>query len=437
MAILYCRAAAGGLNNGSNWTDAYTNAQTAINAMARGDTLYIADGSYAPISLNKAGTTLTMIKKAIPADHGPGAGWSDSFGTGQAVIANPGSSFAALDFSSPGWLVDGQSGGGPGNWKGTGVPYGFKFTALNGNHPVDVGSSNNVTIKHWEGVGAGQNNPSTNDILGVGGADNLLVSYAYLHDSGDCIFKLSGTNLTFDFCFTGKYGDPTGVVHAELASIWAFSVTLGNMTFRNSIFTHIQSTGGFMWDNHLDHNAQIKLIGCVVFEDPANPWGDPANGVIGGWTGGNSEDCFNWRCYYTTFVNSSHKCFSDFITRSGNNEAGNNLFVDCSQVAYDDFPVHDFNHYVRSGGAHGESSGTSTEAAGSPFANPGTLATAYDFSLAANTSPGQAKGAGYDGATDLDMNGNVRTSRTRGAVEFAGSPPPPPPSAPIRGVVMA
>ncbi len=89
----YVRTGATGSNNGTDWANAYTSLP---NALTRGDTYYIADGSYGGYTFDDArsGSTYIYIKKATIADHGTDTGWDDSYGDGMAE-------FAALKFASP------------------------------------------------------------------------------------------------------------------------------------------------------------------------------------------------------------------------------------------------------------------------------------------------------------------------------------------------
>lgn len=81
----YVRAGAAGANNGTDWYNAYTQLPPTL---IRGDTYYIADGSYPRYTFTTpaSGTTFIYIKKATIADHGTDLGWQDAYGDGQAVF---------------------------------------------------------------------------------------------------------------------------------------------------------------------------------------------------------------------------------------------------------------------------------------------------------------------------------------------------------------
>jgi hypothetical protein len=58
--------------------------------LTRGDTYYIADGSYVTYIFDDvaSGSLVITIKKATVADHGTETGWLDTYGDGQAVFAD-------------------------------------------------------------------------------------------------------------------------------------------------------------------------------------------------------------------------------------------------------------------------------------------------------------------------------------------------------------
>jgi hypothetical protein len=240
-----------------------------------------------------------------------------------------------------------------------------------------------------------------------------------MHGIGRCPFFISPANCVFEYVYVQSfYGSAD--VHSEIASIWAFGQTVGDTTFRYNLFTHSYSTGGIMWDNSTNHNAHLYIYGNVFYYPSGETW-QGGNGLIGGWTGGNHEDCYGMRIYNNTFINIPIAPFTDFQLRYGDNIAYNNLFYNSTSPRYGTIPTHDCSHYINSGGVHSESHGTSG-ASGDPFVNYVGL----DFGLKANTEPGADLGAPYN----IDPLGRTRTTWTRGAYEYVdpydGTPPAPP-----------
>ena len=186
QSMHYIRQGATGRNDGSDWNNAYTNLPTG-SSWIRGGTYYIAAGSYTPSGYWTTpvnGTKAITLKKATVAEHGAGAGWSDSYASGQAVITG------LVEITKGYWTIDGAYGGGPGNWM---EPYGIKFVANYcggmGNNAIHFsGGGSHVTIRHCEitnlcdtqdvsncpGIGAG--------ILSHPGLSDSVVEFNYLHD---------------------------------------------------------------------------------------------------------------------------------------------------------------------------------------------------------------------------------------------------------------
>lgn len=84
-ANVYIRQGASGSRNGSDWANAYTNIPPTL---TRGNTYYIADGSYGDYTVNAPadGTNFIHFKKATLSDHGTDAGWDNAYGDGQAFF---------------------------------------------------------------------------------------------------------------------------------------------------------------------------------------------------------------------------------------------------------------------------------------------------------------------------------------------------------------
>src|SRR6059036_1896844 len=80
----YVRSGATGTGTGADWTNAFTALPATL---VRGDTYYIAAGTYSGYTFNTpvSGTTLITVKAATIADHGTSVGWSDAF-AGQALF---------------------------------------------------------------------------------------------------------------------------------------------------------------------------------------------------------------------------------------------------------------------------------------------------------------------------------------------------------------
>ena len=411
-AAEYCvRAGASGAGNGSDWNNAFPVLPTTLQ---RGATYYIADGAYTGRAFNTpaSGTTPITIRKATAVAHGTGTGWMASLGDGQATFSSQ------IEFDSSYWEFDGQTGGGPGNWAAN---YGFKITSTDdaaavlrmGYHAV----ANHITVRHVDLAGKGsvgsQGGSYGNDGVAIYGCANITAAYLWMHGIGRCPFFIDTADSVFDHLYVQSYFGSAGV-HSEVASIWSFSgLDVGNITFSNSLFTHIASTGGLMFDNSSNPASHLFVYGNVFYKPAGAAW-EQANGVIGGWTAGGAEMHNVW-VYNNSFINVDQQTLSTFPNIASGCQARNNLFYNCDAPDFAKFPAHDHNHFINSGGAQGEADGTAA-ANGDPFVDFANL----DFRLKAATATGASLGTPYA----VDPYGIIRGGDgtwDRGAYEHVAS----------------
>ena len=187
---VYCvRAGGSGANNGSDWNNAFSSLPSSLQ---RGATYYIADGNYGGYTFDDptSGTTRITIKKAIQSDHGRDTGWQSSYGDGQAVFGG------SIRFQTSYWTFDGQTGGGPNNWK---TGFGFKINVtgptsgpgiwierMSGEYPPQMSQLDISKCREMVGM-ATQVAHQTMELRYWPGAHNCTVSYAYIHDMGRTI----------------------------------------------------------------------------------------------------------------------------------------------------------------------------------------------------------------------------------------------------------
>ncbi len=144
-ASIYCVGPrATGNGSGSDWNN---QASWSSFTPVRGNTYYVASGSYAgrDFSTADSGSTLITITKATASVHGTDVGWSSTYGTGQAIFAGSG-----VSFSSDYWVFDGAIGNGSSSGGSDPSSYGFYFTPpLSGStiRPV-VYNGSYVQIRH-------------------------------------------------------------------------------------------------------------------------------------------------------------------------------------------------------------------------------------------------------------------------------------------------
>ena len=415
-------------SNGWNATSA---CPTLPAVLTRGDTYWLADGSYGGYTFDDApsGTTLITVKKATATSHGTETGWDPTYGDGQAIFSS------GFVFTTAYWVIDGVTGGGPqNNWNQN---FGFKVIHTNDGTPIlnigYSGSPSNITMSHIDMQGKGSVTNSggfiSNDGVGmVSGASNITLTYAWMHGIGRCPVFMAGDVggfAIFDHVWVQSYFGSDDF-HSEVMSASQGSVP--ETTWRYSLFTDIQSTGGLMWDNSVNPSAHLYVYGNIFYKPAGAIWGE-ANGLIGGWTGGHGEVFRNVSVYNNTFINVDQQSLSTFPNISSGNSASNNLWYNSQSPEFAKFTTHDYNHFINSGGTHAESNGSSA-ASGNPFIDYPNL----NFALTGATAAGTTLASPFN----LDPLGKTRGAEgvwDRGAFEF-GSTDTTPPAAPT-GVTVS
>lgn len=402
----YVRVGASGSNNGADWTNAF-NAIPSGTSYIRGDTYYVADGTYSYFfcSTPASGTSLITIKKATVADHGTSTGWSNTYGDGTAEFAAGSSTNGAIGILTNYWLIDGQTGGGPSSWT---TGFGFKFSHLQVGAPtVYIGSGSNITIRHAEiegDHGNGHESGNMNDGIVHLAGDNFTVSYCYLHDFGRCPLLSNGYTNGFmvEYSYFGAYGlNPDGL-HNEILSVNgdnSISPHSLNYTFRYNLFTWIASTGGLIM--HSVDNAQI--YGNVFIQNNSDGGG---NGAVGTWTAGTVT---NMKVYNNSFIGLHYRVLG-ILDSNDSGEFKNNIIYNC-QVGDVGQTAHDYNHYINVSDMPSESHRSTATA--NPFANIQAL----NFTLTSPTTVGFALPAPFN----TDPTGRIRSTWSRGAYEYGSS----------------
>ena len=198
--IHYVRSGASGNQDGTSWTDAWTNLPSSI---SRGDTYYIASGSYATTTIFSAdiGTSTLFIRKATLTDHGTAQDWQDAYGAGQAIING------GVNINSPYVDLDGITGN-------ENFEHGIKIVAQNCS-AVTMGvyisqNMDNVHVSHVEVDMCGAQPYAQDGIYACNNAAStvgLHLSYLYIHD-------VSRNGITL----CGQAGD-TVIEHSRLERI--------------------------------------------------------------------------------------------------------------------------------------------------------------------------------------------------------------------------
>jgi hypothetical protein len=224
----------GGSGTGTSWSDALDDLP-AMTGIARGDTLYVADGTYGGHAFNKtaSGTTIIAIKKATIADHGTSAGWSDAYGDGQATFTD------TISFTTSYWIFNGVSGADDGSV----TAYGFVVDFDEGGTGMSVtGGASNVAISYVEGSGISSfgdyNYSATTVPLYLAVCSDVVISHCYFH-GGDSLVYMGDGNTSNGF-------DSSGIV---MEYNWMQASRSSNPSFHsNLVFCTGSQNGTFRYN---------------------------------------------------------------------------------------------------------------------------------------------------------------------------------------------
>jgi hypothetical protein len=409
MAI-YVREGAGG--TGVSWANALSDLPTTF---VRGETYYVADGSYGSHTFGTVGTSVITIKKATATDHGIETGWSAEYGDGQALFA------AGWTFSTSYWNVDGQFG----SLDGT---FGFKVKRTNSDGKcvtINTGA-NYINLSYLDLDNAGYSSAAwaNADVLyaGVtGGSDSCTFTHCWLHNTNrTCAFLYATSNYTFDGCwFTECINMDTYGVHGEAFSINETPNT-GLNVIRNCTFRNIEGSAwiGFMnsFGNHSNYNWDVYNNVFYVDADHAldGYLGDGAPPSAADFTGSDGVVCVlsnasvtNINVYGNTFANLQENTIVALVGplhQAYNSYVRNNLFIHPTRT-----PAWGT---VTTGAVSNNVSTTDTSFA--------TDYAAHDYRLSKATTEGYTLPSPYD----VDKDGASRTSDGSwdvGAYEFGGA----------------
>jgi hypothetical protein len=403
-ANYYVRADATGANNGSDWTNAYKVLPSKLN---RGDTYYVADGSYAartfadPVS----GTTPITIKKATAADHGTSTGWSNAYGDGQAVFGN-------FTFQTSNYVIDGQTRN-ESNWFDA-ASYGFSVGSSSSQQQISIKNygkaPNNITIKYAYVPGWSAALPSStqriyaidiDDYDGGSVSTGLVFSRMFVSKSNNVWFLRTTNGAVVEYSATdGTMNNSAN--HGEIVNLYysGNNAVIRYNKFRNA---YTDAGGGGTALVAITQANGLQFYGNVA-------WNFNSSDAAVGFNGYSSS---NNRIYNNTFINGVGYNSGMRFGSGTNNTVYNNLFVNCKTVAIEG--SHDYNAF---------SDGNNRGEANAQLNVPSSIFVNYsgnDFRLGSDTAAGKAMTSPFN----LDMLGATRGEDgrfSRGAYEFVAAP---------------
>jgi hypothetical protein len=411
-------------------------------ALTRGDTYYIADGTYPRYVFDDAnsGTTTITIKKATIAEHGTETGWLDTYGDGQAVWQDDlgtGSFSGVLSAQTGYYVIDGVAGTGFDN------NYGFKInlraTDVRGLRGIrfEAVASLNWTVQYVEinGNQATSEGADHGISWNSGAGDNTTISHCKIVGIARVpLIARAVSGITIEHTHFNRYawvGDPTHNTLTSFSRVSAPEDGVDDVIFRYNVIKDggcggntACSTGILMMDG-----LRWEIYGNVFYYSQTWP-DDNNNGLLGTWgSGGSSID--DVKIYNNTFYNQTGGG-SGRILRVGtatNIIIKNNLFLDLTDgTIFDTADTRDFNWFNNSGEPYGETN--EQDGSGDPFVDKAN----GDFHLTAATNAGENLGAPYN----TDPDGVTRGADgvwDRGAYEFGSGVARPDPAQNLRAIV--
>jgi hypothetical protein len=236
-----------GSHSGADWNNAFAGLP---GSLTRGDTYYLADGSYGSYIFNTSGSTAITILKATASDNCTNTGWNlATMGSGRATFTQ--------------WNEGGSSGGHYtlngviGTFNNSSLPTAGSFGIfLDGSacHSGSLGrcveldgqenqNFQSVTFSYVEIQGTGAtssaNSNTPDDLVYYGGSNGLTLDHIFLHDSScDFTFGYGSTNLTVQYSYFYKNWG-AGSCHGQVS--WNGS-THTNPVWRYNTFRTIEGT---------------------------------------------------------------------------------------------------------------------------------------------------------------------------------------------------
>lgn len=411
FATDFClRDSAAGVNDGSDWTDAWEDTDNIVwggVGINRGDVLYVADGTYLPdvLDLATSGTTLVYIKKAIVADHGPAGGWDNGYGDGVAEWLT--ASGTVFDIRTDYWEIDGQAGSGT-------TGHGIKLTNTSTAWPGSAVwaqvayTTSHVTLKYIEMNCSGYGASGETIAVYVPNRNNTsywTLQYCYIHNAAQGHYSGPADNLLIEHCYFQFCGSGDAGLHSEFLYIGSNGAGL-NCVVRYNIFQDFHATGGTAYMQVSTYPAASSggyaIYGNVIFETLETSGGSRCIGNGGGET---TTDVL----VYNNTMYGLHGTPNIYWDNGGENgnEARNNLWYNCDNTP----------SYTNCNG--GVSNNIDDDDAVS-FVDAGS----GDFHLSAATSAGYTLGSPYNQVMD-GIARAVDGVWDRGAYEFdSGATPP-------------
>lgn len=393
----------GGSGDGSDWANAW---DALPSTLVRGDTYYVADGTYGSYTFDDAvnGTALITIKKCTAADHGTETGYDAGYCDGQAVFSNAGT---VLTFSTGYHLMDGLVGSGT---SGHGFKVLLTSTTANSVYGIhfDGSSGSNNTVRHTEITHSDActtvDGDHRQDGVRTSGADYITLQYMYIHRVPINLIMAAGTtNWLVEYSWLEE-SHSTSSNHGQ--AIYHGLPSSSAWTIRYNVFKDINGSAAIFFSTRVSDTA---IYGNIFWEDASSTCaGTFATGnLLGANPGSDETGVTGLRFYNNTIIN---------LDGRGTASDDINFDLGSDNLAYNNIWVGTTPAFTNVTGDYND-----VNAATAIFTNYA----GDDFHLAAATTAGTTLASPYD----VDMDGVTRGSDStwdRGAYEYGGSDATPP-----------
>lgn len=427
----YVRAGASGTGSGADWANAYPTLPTTL---VRGDTYYIADGTYGAYTFDDpvSGTSKISIVKATADVHGTDTGWQAAYGDGEAVFSA--SSGTIWMFNTGYYDINGVVGQGksPGKY---GIRVYSPQSRCTGSDMILFREGSTITNVAWRHIDFDWNNGTascTTDVVRHfytqgASSDYITIENSYFHHSSGYVFYIGpydpnpGGKLENHYTIRNNYfymNGGGGGDSAHWETMWLMN--LDNSVIRDNVIQDTVGSSGQTGWVMLAKSDNVLIAGNLFFcTDPQCIVG--GNGVVATW----SLDAYqnsSIHIYNNTFVNLKgvftpriyfvHNSVSDTDIRVKNNVYYNSKFEWAG--------VNTQSNETCGGGQSCQGNSSQTGISTSLFVNFAS----NDFRLASATAVGDTSVSSEFNGDLTDMNGNTRGADgfwDRGAFEFASS----------------
>jgi hypothetical protein len=384
--IAVCPAPGAGSTDGSNWSNCTSGLPATL---TRGDTYYLADGSYGAVTLDDAlsSTLWIYIKKATASAHGPATGWDNGLGDGTAT-------FSKISIRTE-HLVEG------GRFEIDGVTqYGIKVESTGTADLIDTanyyGPVNNLVFRNLEvTLNSLLNANNGSGFYLLADSDSVTIEDCWIHDLGYPIFLGIITNSTIQDNIIGPHNAVAdqrgGSGHGQTIQI---TTRATNLTIRRNKFVdcegqaivtqlgYEQTSDGLYFYNNLIYYTGVAL----TYSSGTLPWGFAGTGGLISCL--DPAICTDWYVYENTISNVTGSNVGGYAyTEESTIFAKNNLFfsnIAAPAPANWTLVTTDTNWY--STGTYAITTDDATNKKGAA-SNPFTDSATFDFTLAAASNP--------------------------------------------------